>query len=284
MASVSYFRGNAAVLPPHLSFDITSVTAEAMKPYVNYFSFDTDGTMFVLHTQAVVDSHGTAVPTIVGWDHFANGVDIVQSATANLPLQPFLDNMYSRNPSSTRAFNYLMGGDDTLSGSAAADRMYGLGGNDRLSGAGGKDVLAGGGGNDGLDGGAGNDRLSGQAGDDTLHGGAGADLLTGGTGADRFEFGGIGEAGDQVSDFVHGLDVLALDAVAFGFSGPLVDGVNFLSGSGVASPVDTAPALLYDTDTGVLWYDADGSGSGAAVTLATFTNHAALSAGDFLLG
>lgn len=98
----------------------------------------------------------------------------------------------------------LLIGDDTLTGSAFADNMFGAGGNDTIYGNDGNDTLTGNDGNDQISGGLGadriggglgndvlngnegNDSLVGSAGDDTLVGGAGNDTMLGGTGADRF--------------------------------------------------------------------------------------------------
>ena len=107
MAQITYFPGSALVAPPDQTFDITSVVAKRVGPYVNYYSFCTDGTMFVLHSGATLGPSGTPVATLFGWDHF-NGADILQTGTTSMTLQPFLDNMASRNPSSTRAFAWLM--------------------------------------------------------------------------------------------------------------------------------------------------------------------------------
>ncbi|KLK90335.1 hypothetical protein AA309_26070, partial [Microvirga vignae] len=41
--------------------------------------------------------------------------------------------------------------------------------------------------------------------------------------------------------------------------------------------------ILYDRGTGALWFDADGSGAGAAVKLATLGAGKALTAADFFL-
>ncbi|MGO1079699.1 calcium-binding protein [Inquilinus sp. CA228] len=68
------------------------------------------------------------------------------------------------------------GRDDTLTGSAVANLLYGLEGNDVLSGLGGDDELAG------------------YIGDDVLRGGAGADLLMGDTGIDLVSFYGAAAA------------------------------------------------------------------------------------------
>lgn len=97
---------------------------------------------------------------------------------------------------------------DTLTGSAVANRLFGLGGNDTISGADGDDVLVGGAGDDVLTGGNGEDALVGEDGIDTLSGGAGNDILNGGLGGDALN----GDAGDDTliagdgNDTLHGGD------------------------------------------------------------------------------
>ncbi|WP_426152976.1 M10 family metallopeptidase C-terminal domain-containing protein [Pseudomonas sp. DC3000-4b1] len=121
-------------------------------------------------------------------------------------------------------------GDDTIVGYFSDDRINGLGGNDTLRGQAGDDTLAGGAGvdtldggsgNDSLAGGTGNDLLSGGAGDDRLTGGAGADQLSGGSGADTFRFtsstDSLSDAGDLITDFSAGRDLI--DVSALGYSG-----------------------------------------------------------------
>ena len=84
--------------------------------------------------------------------------------------------------------------DDTLSGTADADRICGLHGDDVIRSGGGNDVVFGGagrdeirlgGGNDWAGGGDGADVIVGQGGNDTLLGGDGRDRLVGGKGYDR---------------------------------------------------------------------------------------------------
>lgn len=251
MAIIQNYQGFAPLASPVATFDITSVTAKRVSTFVFYYSFDTDGTMFVLRTSG---------NTIVGWSQFYGGTE-VQSATTTLALQPFLDNMNSRNPSSTRAMAYFLGGDDLMTGSRIRDDLRGLGGADNLNGMGGKDMLSGG------------------AGADHLTGGMGADRLTGGADADHFVFNTAAEGGDTITDFAPGLDTIDLNAAAFGIA-TLVDGVNFLTGGTLTG---TAPVLQYDATTGVLGYDADGAGALTSVVLATLTNHTALTVSDFLL-
>ncbi|MDZ7813322.1 MAG: hypothetical protein U5L74_09455, partial [Ideonella sp.] len=106
--------------------------------------------------------------------------------------------------------------DDTLAGTANADRLWGFEGNDRLSGGAGNDTVIGGVGNDTLAGEDGNDLLDGGLGSDSLTGGLGIDTLQGGKGNDtmsgndgndvfRWSLGDGGTAGaparDVISDF-----------------------------------------------------------------------------------
>jgi Ca2+-binding RTX toxin-like protein len=83
-----------------------------------------------------------------------------------------------------RVIGFFGDGDDTVTGSAQDDLIWGDAGNDRLNGNAGSDHLWGGDGNDTLSGDAGNDVLDGGAGNDTLLGGNGNDILDGGAGND----------------------------------------------------------------------------------------------------
>ena len=179
------------------------------------------------------------------------------------------------------------GGNDSLSGDAGNDSLTGGAGNDVLLGNDGGDTLSGGDGNDSLAGGIGADQLGGGAGNDRLDGGAGADVLTGGTGSDVFVFSslpGVSEA-DTVSDFSGTDDQLAFAAAAFsglGAAGALDPSRLFSAATFASANTDgTASSLLkYETTTGRLFYDADGSGAGAAVLVATLSAVPALGAGD----
>jgi len=92
-------------------------------------------------------------------------------------------------------------GNDFLDGQANNDRLLGLGGRDRLFGRGGRDLIDGGSGADFIFGGRGVDNISGGGGNDTIVGRFNADRLVGGGGRDRFEYRGVGDAGDRIVDF-----------------------------------------------------------------------------------
>jgi Ca2+-binding RTX toxin-like protein len=154
------------------------------------------------------------------------------------------------------AGNDTLSGMENLSGSAFGDTLTGDSGINILSGL------------------AGNDTLNGGAGSDTLIGGAGNDTLTGGNGADRFVFNFAPNATtnkDTITDFTSGTDKIQLSKAvltALGSTlGALATG-QFWSGAGVIVGHDGDDRIVYNTTTGALYYDADGSGSGAAVQIA----------------
>lgn len=103
-------------------------------------------------------------------------------------------------PSGVRA----LGGNDTVTGSADVDVLFGNAGNDSLVGLAGNDVLNGGADNDNLSGDEGSDVLSGNRGNDLLIGGDGNDLLRGGRDNDTL----TGGNGDDILSGDLGADVL----------------------------------------------------------------------------
>ncbi|MGQ3241668.1 hypothetical protein [Shinella sp.] len=77
------------------------------------------------------------------------------------------------------------GGNDTLTGNGGIDRLFGEAGNDKIYGGTSNDIAFGGSGTDEIFGESGNDQLDGGTGIDTIVGGAGVDTITGGNDADE---------------------------------------------------------------------------------------------------
>jgi Ca2+-binding RTX toxin-like protein len=167
-------------------------------------------------------------------------------------------------------------GYDTLTGTGGDDTIHGLGGNDAIQGQAGNDTILGG---------AGNDVFSGNTGTDWLEGGAGNDTVTGGGGQDEFVFREFGTANaDVLVEFAPGWDGLSFDGAVFGeLGGSGAFGSNderFYSAAGATGGAEADDRIVYDTSTGSLYYDADGSGGGGAQLVATLQNGAALAASD----
>ena len=141
--------------------------------------------------------------------------------------------------------------------------------NNTLTGNGGNNTFSGGNGNDFLDGASGNDTLTGDAGTDTFAFTTPLNVL---------------RNVDTIADFSSGMDKLLLSSAIFrelGFSGTPSTDVFFHSGSAAH---DANDRILYDTDTGALFYDADGSGVLAAVQLAALSSAPTLLYTDFVVG
>lgn len=163
------------------------------------------------------------------------------------------------------------GGGDDLSCGSGSDSVDGGTGADTVNGGGGHDDLGGGAGDDELSGRSGSDRLLGGSGEDLLEGGQGHDVLTGGAGADDFRFDSLSRSdSDRIRDFSTLEDTIELDTsvfTAFGDAlGDLAADHFVANAEGVARDADDF--LVYETDTGRLFYDADGNGDGAAVQIA----------------
>ena len=138
--------------------------------------------------------------------------------------------------------------------------------------------LTGNGGANVLDAGSGNDRLDGASGNDTL---------TGSDGADTFAFTTQLNAlrnVDTITDFVSGVDTIALSPEIFrqiGFTGGPGTAAFFHAGSAAH---DADDRIIYDTVTGALSYDADGTGPLAAVQFAALLGTPSLLYNDLFVG
>ncbi|MBF0214492.1 MAG: hypothetical protein HQM00_13190 [Magnetococcales bacterium] len=131
---------------------------------------------------------------------------------------------------------------------------------------------------------SGADLLYGEGGNDRLIGGSGADRLTGGSGADQFQWLSRSEGGDTITDFSASQgDRLVFVSSAFNnlATGPLSSTRFRASSSGAAN--STSQRFLFNTTTGVLKFDPDGTGSSAAVTIATLSRVTSLSASHIVL-
>ncbi|NCM98108.1 MAG: calcium-binding protein, partial [Rhodobacterales bacterium] len=142
--------------------------------------------------------------------------------------------------------------------------------------------------------GNGNDRLTGNAlanslsaglGNDALNGGAGNDLLTGGIGSDAFVFNTALSAGniDRITDFSVVDDTIRLENAIFtGLANGVLTAAAFVANAtGLAG--DASDRIIFETDTGNLFFDADGTGAAARVQFAHLNAGLALTNADFLV-
>ncbi len=142
-------------------------------------------------------------------------------------------------------------------------------------------ALTGNRGNNVLDGKSSNDRLIGNDGDDVLIGGVGIDTVTGGNGNDRFVFNAVNEGGDRITDFVTGNDKIQISAGGFGAG--LSVGILAESQFAIGTMTTTDQRFLYDTATGSLFFDSNGSAADGRTRIATLTAQPSISANDIVI-
>jgi len=122
--------------------------------------------------------------------------------------------------------------------------------------------------------------LFGNAGQNDLDGGIGRDTLTGFGGADRFNFSTIPTSNnfDRIMDFQVGVDKIALEDFVFHLPVGALSPNAFHVGTAAQ---DADDRIVYDSATGFLYFDADGSGGGAADLFAILQSAPLIGASDF---
>jgi Ca2+-binding RTX toxin-like protein len=127
-------------------------------------------------------------------------------------------------------------------------------------------------------------KLAGNSGNNIIDGQAGADAMTGGGGSDIFAFSTSLVAGnvDTITDFNVVADTIRLSHTIFSSiagTGTLSAAQFAANASGTAQ--DASDRIIYETDTGKLFYDSNGSAAGGAVQFATIAPGLALTNADF---
>ena len=218
---------------------------------------------------------------------------------------------------------YGMGGSDTLNGGGGADYLDGGSGSDTMAGGAGNDtyvvdsnfdrvnesvdngvdtvraslnsytlganvenlVYTGGSNFTGTGNGLGNE-IRGGAGSDRLNGGLGSDLLWGGAGRDTFDFTTALSAAnvDTIMDYNALDDTIRLENAIMTGLGSKTGGLSAAAFTTGAFAADATDRIIYDSATGSLFYDADGTGAAAQIKIATLTNvTGTVSAADFMI-
>ena len=134
------------------------------------------------------------------------------------------------------------------------------------------------------------DRLVGNEQANILFGNGGADTLSGGQGADSFVYESLDGEIDVITDFSLG-DRLVISAS--GFNADLIPDSNlteidsttgvWFSGTTNTCSIGTSPNFFYETETGILSFDLDGTGAIAAVEVAILSTMPTLSSEQFAI-
>ena len=198
--------------------------------------------------------------TVTSIEYQTNGSTAYKVTGLSLSAQTLVSKAI--NGSTQSVYSYAFSGNDTFNGSAGSDSINGY---------------------------AGIDTLMGNAGADILRGGLGNDTLTGGTGKDGFRFDTTlhNTANvDTIKDFSVVDDTVQLENAIFKkltATGQLNSTFFKANLTGVAT--DANDYIVYEKDTGKLFYDADGNGAGAKVLFAVLgtSTHPAITAADFVV-
>ena len=224
-----------------------------------------------------VDSVGDRVheTTTVGGTANAGGTDTIISAVSfNLAAYTGVSFVESLTLSGTSAINGTGNSlANTLTGNSASNVLRGANGNDVLIGANGADALYG------------------DANNDLLRGGPGNDILYGGPGNDYFRFDAALSTStvkniDQIKDFNPIQDAIQLENSIFTKFGASTTGtINsaFFRANTTGLAQDGNDYIIYETDTGKLFYDSNGSSAGGSVQIALLGANLAMTSADYVL-
>ena len=200
-------------------------------------------------------------------ENATEGTDLVNSSVT-YTLSANVENLTLTGTSSINATGNA--GDNLLTGNSGINTLLGNDGIDTLLGLAGNDIIDGGNGND------------------IIRGGSGNDNLTGGAGADTFWFDTATSATtnrDTITDYLTGTDKLQFSVsvlTALGVVGQFAVGDQRFWSSAAGVAHDANDRLIYNTATGVLSYDSNGSAAGSTVVLEVLgtVTHPALIATD----
>jgi Ca2+-binding RTX toxin-like protein len=272
---------------------------------INTLSIDrsttTLGVSFFLN--GPVGSDGSRAINIASMNYFGgSGADLIRGSTGNDVINGGIGNDTveglggSDNLSGGDGNDVIRGGggiDVILSGGNGDDLIetgtggdggvFGDAGNDTLIGSADAELLRGGGDSDRLEGLSGNDNLQGQDGNDLLLGGTGNDALNGGLGLDNFLFDTALNAAniDSIGDFTVVDDTVQLENAVFtGLALGTLAAAFFRIGTAAG---DANDRVIYNSATGALFFDSDGTGATAQIQFAALSTGLALTNADFLI-
>jgi len=193
------------------------------------------------------------------------GVDTVLSHVYSFILPGNFENLILAGPYALKAYGNNL--DNIIEGNNQSNTLIGYAGDDILTG------------------GAGNDVLRGDDGNDLLWGGTGRDTLSGGASADIFYFDSLDRV-DAILDFsVAGGDIIQLSLSTFAGTGSAGLPINTSAFRTSNNPlaVDANDHVLYNNETGALYYDPDGNGVDTMILFASLLGAPVLSSSQIWL-
>ncbi|PSF36815.1 hypothetical protein C7H19_12675 [Aphanothece hegewaldii CCALA 016] len=129
----------------------------------------------------------------------------------------------------------------------------------------------------------GNDVILGSSKTDVIIGGLGNDTLTGGGNGDLFTFTNPNEGIDRITDFTPSDDLIVVKGSSFGgglTSSDIIKATQFVIGTAATT---AKHRFIYNSATGALLFDKDGTGTTAAIQFATLNTGLALTYEDIFV-
>ncbi len=251
------------------------VIGEVAQDGDDYFIYDNNsGTLYF-------DSDGNGPSEAIAFAQFNNTPDLT-SANIIIDDSPALGSPEDDVIDGNSSDEYLngKGGNDIIHGFGGDDFIEGHEGDDFIDAGDGDDIIAAAVGDDIVFGGDGDDYLAGSLGDDYLHGGNGVDVLVGGGDADIYAL----DTSSQEADYVFGFEELDSVELQVSNSQGLLSGQlsdeNFVLAT---SAQDENDFVIYDVETGELFFDPDGSLAEEQILIAYFVGAPDLEASDFII-
>ena len=118
----------------------------------------------------------------------------------------------------------------------------------------------------------------------SIDGGLGNDILTGGAGSDKFNFStALSGNIDKITDYDVAQDSVRLENAVFTGLAEGVLSASAFAANASGNAADASDRIIYETDTGRLFFDADGNGAAAKVQFATIGANLAVTSADFFV-
>ncbi len=226
-------------------------------------------------TYVIEDIFDTVTEEFNTVDNSDTGIDLVQSSISYM-LTANVENLTLTGMGNLDGTGNNL--DNLVTGNSGNNVLKGDVVNYTLSSAGGNDTLIGG---------AGNDTLNGQLGNDTLTGGVGADKFVYNTGR---SFSGADLGSDRITDFKLNAeaDKIVLGKTTFALTSSAASGFSvateFASVTTDLLAKGSAAKIVYSSETGNLFYNANGSTQGGEAIFTTLaTKPTSLIATDFII-
>jgi Ca2+-binding RTX toxin-like protein len=258
------------------------VTGGGGNDYISYSSFSNAAIKATFSGEGAGKVTGNGTDTFTGIEYLIGslGDDRMTGAAGNETFAGIAgDDKMAGGAGNADTVSYFFDPTGVTVNLATGKASDGFGGTDTLSGF---EIVTGSLFDDTITGDARANTLNGLAGKDTLNGGAGSDVLAGGDGADTFAFSDALNAKnnvDTLADFVSGTDRITLAQSVFtALSVGKLASNAFVQ---AAAAMTTKQHIVYNAATGDVFYDADGSGAGAAIAFAKVTPKQTLVAADF---